>query len=114
MRAGRDFGLFSRGNLFMNYELGHAYGVGFPCAYEKMFGGACGHVGFGTLWPDFHAQLTYSTPWFGDIFQLSAGVFDPGLFRAATLMVMVTTFMAPPLLKLLFPPVPREAKPPET
>jgi hypothetical protein len=77
VRAGRDFGLFSRGNLFMNYELGHAYGVGFPCAYEKMFGGACGHVGFGTLWPDFHAQLTYSTPWIGDVFQLSAGAFDP-------------------------------------
>jgi hypothetical protein len=77
VRAGRDFGLFSRGNLFMNYELGHAYGVGFPCAYATMYGGACGHVGFGTLWPDFHAQLTYSTPWFGDIFQVSAGVFDP-------------------------------------
>jgi hypothetical protein len=77
VRAGRDFGLFSRGNLFMNYELGHAYGLGFPCAYEKMFGGACGHVGFGTLWPDFHAQLAYSTPWFGDIFQLSVGAFDP-------------------------------------
>jgi hypothetical protein len=77
VRAGRDFGLFSRGNLFMNYELGHAYGVGFPCAYTKIYGGSCGHVGFGTLWPDFHAQLTYSTPWFGDIFQVSAGVFDP-------------------------------------
>jgi predicted porin len=77
LRAGRDFGLFSRGNLFMNYELGHAYGVGFPCAYATVYGGSCGHVGFGTLWPDFHAQLTYSTPWFGDIFQLSAGVFDP-------------------------------------
>lgn len=77
VRAGRDFGLFSRSNLFMNYELGHAYGVGFPCAYEKMFGGACGHVGFGTLWPDFHAQVTYSTPWVGDAFQLSVGAFDP-------------------------------------
>jgi Kef-type K+ transport system membrane component KefB len=44
---------------------------------------------------------------------LSAGVFDPGLFSAATLMVMVTTFIAPPLLKFLFPPVPREAPPPE-
>lgn len=77
VRAGRDFGLFSRGNLFMNYELGHAYGVGFPCAYATVYGGSCGHVGFGTLWPDFHAQLTYSTPWFGDVFQLSAGVFDP-------------------------------------
>jgi hypothetical protein len=77
VRAGRDFGLFGRGNLFMNYELGHAYGVGFPCAYELMNGGACGHVGFGTLWPDFHAQLSYSTPWFGDVVQVSVGAFDP-------------------------------------
>lgn len=36
---------------------------------------------------------------------LAAGVFDKGLFSAVTLMVMVTTFLAPPLLKLLFPPV---------
>lgn len=35
---------------------------------------------------------------------LAAGVFDHRLFSAATLMVMVTTFMAPPLLKLLCPP----------
>jgi predicted porin len=76
-KAGRDLSLFSRGNLLMNYELGHAYGVGFPCSYEKIFGGACGHVGFGTLWPDFRAQLTYSTPLFGDIFQASVGIFDP-------------------------------------
>ena len=36
---------------------------------------------------------------------LATGVFDAGIFSAVTLMVMVTTFMAPPLLKLLFPPV---------
>lgn len=77
VRAGRDMSLFSRGNLFMNYELGHAYGVGFPCAYERMFGGACGHVGFGTLWPDYRAQITYSTPNFADVAQLSLGIFDP-------------------------------------
>ena len=40
VRAGRDFGLFSRGNLFMNYELGHAYGLGFPCAYATIFAGS--------------------------------------------------------------------------
>lgn len=34
---------------------------------------------------------------------LRAGVLTAGLFSALTLMVMVTTFMAPPLLKLLFP-----------
>jgi hypothetical protein len=61
----------------MNYELGHAYGVGFPCSYERMFGGACGHVGFGTLWPDYRAQIGYSTPNFGDVFQVSAALFDP-------------------------------------
>jgi Kef-type K+ transport system membrane component KefB len=44
---------------------------------------------------------------------LSSGVFDAGLFSAVTLMVMVTTFMAPPLLKLLFPPVHPGQKPPE-
>jgi hypothetical protein len=77
VRAGRDMSLFPRSNLYMNYELGHAYGIGFPCAYERMFGGACGHVGFGTLWPDFRAQIGYSTPVFGDIFQVTAAVFDP-------------------------------------
>ena len=35
---------------------------------------------------------------------LASGVFDAGLFSAVALMVMVTTFMAPPLLRLLFPP----------
>lgn len=37
---------------------------------------------------------------------LTTGVLSSGLFSALTLMVMVTTFMAPPLLKLLFPPRP--------
>ncbi len=32
---------------------------------------------------------------------LAGGVFDPGLFAAVTLVVMVTTFVAPPLLKAL-------------
>lgn len=44
---------------------------------------------------------------------LAGGVFDPGLFSAVTLMVMVTTFIAPPLLKFLFPPVQSGQKPPE-
>jgi Kef-type K+ transport system membrane component KefB len=35
---------------------------------------------------------------------LAAGIFDAGLVSAVTLMVMVTTFLAPPLLRLLFPP----------
>ncbi|HUF52064.1 MAG TPA: cation:proton antiporter [Longimicrobiales bacterium] len=35
---------------------------------------------------------------------LTTGALTSGLFSALTLMVMVTTFLAPPLLKLLFPP----------
>ena len=77
LRAGRDMSLFPRSNLYMNYELGHGYGLGFPCAYERMFGGACGHVGFGTLWPDYRAQITYTTPKLGNVVEVSVGVFDP-------------------------------------
>ncbi len=77
LRAGRALGLFGRGNLFMNYELGHAYGLGFPCSYDQIFGGACGHVGFGTIYPDHRAQISYSTPKLGDVVQVTAGIFDP-------------------------------------
>lgn len=41
---------------------------------------------------------------------LTAGVLTTGMFSALTLMVMVTTFMAPPLLKMLFPPTGRVAR----
>jgi Kef-type K+ transport system membrane component KefB len=34
---------------------------------------------------------------------MGSGVFDAGQFSAVTLMVMVTTLLAPPLLRLLFP-----------
>jgi Kef-type K+ transport system membrane component KefB len=44
---------------------------------------------------------------------LSSGVFDAKLFSAVTLMVMVTTFMAPPLLRVLFPPRDAAWIPPE-
>ncbi len=36
---------------------------------------------------------------------LATGVFDIGLFSAATMMVVATTFVAPPLLRWTFPPV---------
>jgi Kef-type K+ transport system membrane component KefB len=36
----------------------------------------------------------------------AAGVFDPGQYAAVTLVVLVTTFLAPPLLKALSPATP--------
>jgi Kef-type K+ transport system membrane component KefB len=44
---------------------------------------------------------------------LSSGVFNEGMFTGVTLMVLVTTFMAPPLLKRLLP-VHRSELPPDT
>jgi hypothetical protein len=37
---------------------------------------------------------------------LASGVFDAGLFGGVTLMVIVTTSLAPPCLKLLLGPAP--------
>jgi Kef-type K+ transport system membrane component KefB len=44
---------------------------------------------------------------------LASGVFTPPLFSAVTMMVLVTTFMAPPLLKYLLPAGP-QTPPPST
>jgi len=44
---------------------------------------------------------------------LSTAVFDAGVFSAVTLMVMATTFMAPPLLKHLLSRAPGAKEPPE-
>jgi Kef-type K+ transport system membrane component KefB len=44
---------------------------------------------------------------------LASGVFDTELFSAVTLMVMVTTFLAPPLLRQLFPPTDPSFVPPD-
>jgi hypothetical protein len=74
--GGRAMSLYSRGNILIDYELEHNYGLGHPCAVKVVSGGACGHSGFGILFPGFHAGLVYSTPAVGG-FQLSAGVFDP-------------------------------------
>jgi len=43
---------------------------------------------------------------------LASGVFTPSLFSAVTMMVLVTTFMAPPLLKYLVPSGPQTPPPP--
>jgi Kef-type K+ transport system membrane component KefB len=43
---------------------------------------------------------------------LASKVFDAAMFSAIALMVMVTTFIAPPLLKLFFPPVSRKSPAP--
>ena len=43
---------------------------------------------------------------------LASSVFTPQLFSAVTMMVLVTTFIAPPLLKYLWPSGPQTLPPP--
>jgi porin-like protein len=74
--AGRAMSLFSRGAIMLDYDLEHNYGLGHPCSTKVVSGGACGHSGFGILFPGFHAGLVYNTPELAGL-QLSAGLFDP-------------------------------------
>jgi Gram-negative porin len=76
LTGGRAMSLFSRGNILMDYDLEHNYGLGHPCAVKVVSGGACGHSGFGVLFPGFHSGLVYATPVLGG-FQVAAGLYDP-------------------------------------
>ncbi len=70
--AGREIGLFNRQNILTDQTL---FGVG---ATGGINGGGTtlGRIGFGYIYPNFVAQLTYSTP-AGRPGQLSIGVFQP-------------------------------------
>ena len=70
--AGRELGLFQRQNILTDQTL---FGIG---ATGGINGGGTtlGRIGFGYIYPQFVAQMTYSTP-AGRPTQLSIGVFQP-------------------------------------
>jgi len=70
--AGRELGLFGRQNILTDQTL---FGIG---ATGGQLGGGTtlGRIGFGYIYPQFKAQMTYSTA-AGRPFQLSIGLFDP-------------------------------------
>lgn len=71
--AGRTLDLFNRQNILTDMTL---FGVG---ASGTVFGGGgttLGRIGYGYIYPNFNAQLTYSTP-ANKPGQLSIGLFDP-------------------------------------
>ena len=72
--AGKELGLFNRQNILNDQTL---FGVGATGIAPA--GTTLGRIGFGYLYPNFVAQMTYSTvsgkPW-----QLSVGLFDPSAF----------------------------------
>jgi hypothetical protein len=73
---GRDMSLFARGAILLNYDIIHNMGLGSPCATQAVSGGACGHAGFGVLFPGFHSGLVYNTPSLGGL-RLAVGAYDP-------------------------------------
>jgi hypothetical protein len=70
--AGREIGLFNRQNILTDQTL---FGIG---ATGGVNGGGTtlGRIGFGYIYPQFVAQMTYSTP-AGRPGQLSVGLFQP-------------------------------------
>ena len=72
--AGRELGLFGRQAILSDQTL---FGVG-ATGGAAGNGTTLGRIGFGYIYPQFKAQMTYSTP-AGRPGQLSIGVFQPAL-----------------------------------
>jgi Gram-negative porin len=80
--VGRSLALFARGGILLDYDVEHGMGLGFPCSTKEVHGGACGHAGFGLLFPGFHSGFVYNTPNVGGL-QLSVGLYDPVQYTSA-------------------------------
>ena len=72
--VGRELGLFNRQNILTDQTL---FGVGATGngSPGDGFGTTLGRIGFGYIYPNFRAQMTYSTA-AGRPYQLSIGVFE--------------------------------------
>lgn len=73
--AGREIGLYQRGNILNDMTL---FGVGASggTGYGAGGGTTLGRIGFGYVYPNFVAQMTYSSPATNPA-QISIGLFDP-------------------------------------
>ena len=78
--AGREIGLYQRNNILNDMTL---FGVG--ASGGGGFGGGAGttlgRIGFGYVYPNFVAQMTYSSPTSSPA-QISIGLFDPSAIDA--------------------------------
>jgi hypothetical protein len=73
--AGRELGLFGRQNILQDMTL---FGVGAISIGGGQSGGTTlGRIGFGYIYPNFDAQVTYSTK--PGQSQLSVGIFQPSI-----------------------------------
>jgi hypothetical protein len=84
--VGRELGLFSRQNILTDQTL---FGVGASGngAPGDGVGTTLGRIGFGYIYPQFKAQMTYSTP-AGRPSQLSVGLFEAAALNDAPSAVL--------------------------
>jgi hypothetical protein len=80
IEVGRDLGLFNRHNILTDATL---FGVGATGGNLGAGGTTLGRIGFGYIYPNFNAQITYSTP-AGKPLQWSIGIFQPSGIGAST------------------------------
>jgi predicted porin len=71
--VGRNLGLYQRHNILTDLTL---FGAGPTGGGVGSGGTTLGRIGFGYLYPNFNAQLTYTSPTTLPV-QLSVGLFDP-------------------------------------
>jgi hypothetical protein len=71
--AGREIDLYQRQNILTDATL---FGIGATGGNLGGGGTTLGRIGFGYVYPNFNAQITYSTPATSPL-QLSIGVFQP-------------------------------------
>src|SRR5213593_2636780 len=77
--AGRELGLFGRQNIVQDMTL---FGVGAVGIGGGQSGGTTlGRIGYGYIYPNFNAQVTYSTKG-GTPAQISIGLFQPSVLGA--------------------------------
>jgi hypothetical protein len=78
--AGRAIGLYQQQNLLTDMTV---FGVGLSGGGAGFTGNGTtlGHIGTGYSYPNFNAQVTYSTP-ANRLWRLSIGLFDPSVINA--------------------------------
>ena len=74
---GRQLGLYQRHNILTDLTL---FGAGPTGGGVGTGGTTLGRIGFGYLYPNFNAQLTYTTPATLPV-QLAVGLFDPSAIK---------------------------------
>jgi hypothetical protein len=75
--AGRELGLFGRQNILNDMTLFGVGAVGIGAGSTQGGGTTLGRIGYGYIYPNFNAQVTYSTK--PGQAQLSVGLFQPSV-----------------------------------